>query len=314
MRTCMTKNKALERALSALFGMIGAALLAAVPQTALAQEPGWQLDPDGRIELGAVSAESTTRDEQLVIDGDAFTVRAQIGLDLEDDDTRFRIEADRIEVIRPEEGRSNSQRDRFTVLVQQELDDKWELELRGRHYDDYVTAESSDTDEYQVSAAVTYEPTREHRFRARGTWREREYASAAGPETKGDGPRVDLQYRRRFDRYHYLTFDLRAESITSDDPQRGYQRQSAKVAYTQPITPDLRVRPAVEFINTEFDGRLTLDGERRNDQLIVPEIEALWWPGQFRVEAEAKYIFSSSNEQLREREGYRLTLSVGYVF
>lgn len=310
----MTKRKALERALYALFGMLGAALLAATPHTALADESDWQFDPDARIELGVVSAESTTRDEQLVIDGDAFTARVQVGLDFEDDDTRFRVEADRIEVFRLEQGRTDSQRDRFTFLFQQDLDDNWELELRARHYDDYVTAESSDTDEYQASARITYEPTREHRFRARGTWREREYASLAGPETKGDGPRVDLQYRRRFDRYHYLTFDLRAEEISSDDPQRGYKRQSAKVSYTQPITPDLRVRPAIEFLNTEFDGRLTPNGERRNDQLIVPEVEVLWWPGPVRVEAEAKYIFSSSNEQFREREGYRLTLSVGYVF
>ena len=33
-----------------------------------------------------------------------------------------------------------------------------------------------------------------------------------------------------------------------------------------------------------------------------------------RIEAEAKYIFSSSNDPLRDREGYRLSLSVGYVF
>ena len=107
----MTKNNALERALLALSGMLGVALLSLIPQTAAAQESGWQLDPDARIELGAVSAESTTRDEQLVIDGDAFTLRAQVGLDFEDDDTRFRVEADRIEVFRPEEGRSNSQRE-----------------------------------------------------------------------------------------------------------------------------------------------------------------------------------------------------------
>ena len=310
----MTKNNALDRAVRAIAGTLCAALLVFSPHASFAQSDGWTLDPDARVEIGVVSAESTTRDEQLVIDGDAFTARVQVGLDFEDEDTRFRIEADRIEVFRLEEGRSDSQRDRFTVLFQQELDDDWEVELRARHYDDFVTAESSDTDEYQASAAVTFEPTRENRFRVRGTWREREYANTTGPETKGDGPRVDFQYRRRFDRYHYLTFDLRAESITSDDPRRGYQRQSAKVSYTQPITPDLRVRPAIEFINTEFDGRLTPTGERRNDQLVVPEVEFLWWPGPVRVEAEAKYIFSDSNEQFREREGYRLTLSVGYVF
>ena len=128
------------------------------------------------------------------------------------------------------------------------------------------------------------------------------------------GARVDAQYRRRFGPNHFLAFDLRAESIQSDDPRRGYERQSAGVAYTRPVAPDLRVRPALEAIRTEFDGRLTVNGERRRDKLVVPEVEVLWWPGKWRVEAEAKYIFTDSNEPVREREGYRLTLSVGYAF
>jgi hypothetical protein len=67
-------------------------------------------------------------------------------------------------------------------------------------------------------------------------------------------------------------------------------------------------------IKTRFDGRLTDDGALRRDRQVVPEVELLWWPGKWRIEAEAKYIFSSSNEAVREREGYRLTLSVGYAF
>jgi hypothetical protein len=86
------------------------------------------------------------------------------------------------------------------------------------------------------------------------------------------------------------------------------------VAYTRPLAPDLRVRPAIEAIRTEFDDRLTEAGVRRRDTLVVPEVEVLWWPGKWRIEAEAKYIFSGSNEPVREREGYRLTLSVGYAF
>ncbi|MBA4051311.1 MAG: hypothetical protein C0472_05385, partial [Erythrobacter sp.] len=142
----------------------------------------------------------------------------------------------------------------------------------------------------------------------------RQYDNGAGPATTGDGARVDAQYRRRFGAYHYLTLDLRTETIRSDDPQRGYERDSAGVAYTRPIGPDLRVRPAVEVIKTRFDGRIADNGALRRDRQIVPEIELQWWPGKWRVEAEAKYVFFSSNESLREREGYRLTLSVGYVF
>ena len=36
--------------------------------------------------------------------------------------------------------------------------------------------------------------------------------------------------------------------------------------------------------------------------------------GDWRIEAEAKYIVSTSNDPVRDREGNRLSLSVGYVF
>ena len=295
--------------------LLGAATMSFSPSAYAADgEEGWTLDPDARIELGFVSAETTSDDDQIVLDGEAFTLRTQAGLDLANENTRFRLEADRIDVVRLGEGRRDSARDRFTAMVQQKVGKDWEFELRARHYDDYVTAESNDTDEWQGAAMVTYEPVQAHRFRVQATWREREYDRDAGPATTGQGPRFDADYRYRFGRYHYLQFDLRTESIESDDPERGYKRHSAKVSYTQPITPDLRIRPAIEYLDTEFDGRIAPDGARRNDRLIVPEVEALWWPGKWRVEAEAKYIFTDSNEPARVREGYRVTLNVGYAF
>ncbi len=283
-------------------------------QAAIAQDGGWTLEPTARAEIGVISAETATRDEQIVVDGDALIVRGQVGLNLQDDNTRFRVEADRIEVLRLDEGRSDTNRNRITAHVEQDFGSDWEVQLRGRYYDDLATAESADTDEIQGSIRAEFEPVRAHRFRLRTSWREREYDNGSDPQTTGNGPRFDLGYRHRLGRYNYINFDLRHESITSDDPRRGYSRQSAKAAYTHPITPDLRVRPALEYLNTRFDGRLTPTGERRKDKLIVPEVELLWWPKKWRVEAEAKYIKSNSNELTRQREGYRLTLSVGYVF
>lgn len=310
----MVAHFPLKRAQRAFACLLGAGLAACFPAQLAAQDSGWSLEPGARVEIGIVSAETATRDEQIVVDGDALTFRAQVGIDFEDDDTRFRLEADRIEVVRLGDGRNDTNRDRITAQFDQELNSDWDVQVRGRYYDDLVTAESSDTDELQGSVRVSYEPTRANRFRLRGSWRDRQYDNGTDPETNGEGPRVDAQYRHRFGRYNYLTFDLRAESIESDDPRRGYARESAKVSYTQPITPDLRVRPAIEVLKTRFDGRFTPDGERREDELIVPEVEMLWWPGRWRVEAEAKYIFSDSNLPTREREGYRLTLTVGYVF
>jgi len=293
-------------ALAAAFGPAGAG----------AQEEGWTLDPYARLELSAISADSSDQDGELIINGDALTFRAQGGLEFGDGTTSFTIEADRIQVFRPGSGRRDSDRDRFTASVEHEVSDDVDVRLRARYYDDLVSAEYNDTDEKQIAGRVTYEPVKAHRFRLEGTWREREYDDAMGPgggSSTGSGPRVDAEYRHRLGRYNYLTFDLRAEEIASDNDARRYSRQSGAVSYTQPITRNLRVRPAVEVRRTRFDGRL-VDGDPRDDVQVIPEVELLWWPGDWRIEAEAKYINSSSNDPQRDREGYRLSLSVGHVF
>lgn len=288
--------------------------LAAAAPLAAAEETGWTLEPDARIDLQVVSAQTTTRDEELVIDGEALSVRGQIGLGIESKRTRVRLEADRIEVFRLGSGRDDISRDRLTANIEHDVTDTFELQAQVRRYDDLVTVEAADTDAWEYSARATFEPTQDNRFRISGTWRDRQYDNGAAPATSGDGARFDAQYRRRFGTYHYLAFDLRTETIRSDDPQRGYERDSAGVSYTRPIGPDLRMRPAVELIKTRFDGRIADDGALRRDRQVVPEIELLWWPGKWRIEAEAKYVFFASNESAREREGYRLTLSVGYAF
>jgi hypothetical protein len=279
-----------------------------------AQDGDWRLEPDARIEVQTVSAQTTTRDDDLVIDGEAISVRGQVGLALNSESTRFRLEADRIEVFRLGGDRDDISRDRLTATVEQDLTETLEIQLQARRYDDLVTVESADSDEWQGSARVTFQPSRDNRFRVAAAWRDRQYDNGAGPATTGEGPRVDAQYRRRFGPNHFLAFDLRAENIRSDDPDRGYERESAGVAYTRPVAKDLRVRPAVELITTRFDGRIADSGALRRDRQVVPEVELLWWPGKWRIEAEAKYLFFNSNETVREREGYRLTLSVGYAF
>ncbi len=300
-------------------GCLLASLLALVTASpTLAQDAGWKLEPDARIEVQTVSAQTTTRDDDLVVDGEAISVRAQLGLALNSESTRFRLEADRIEVFRLGGGRNDISRDRLTATFQHDVTKSLEVQLQARRYDDLVTVESADSDEWQGSARVTFEPTRDNRFRLAATWRDRQYDNGAAPgtigATTGEGPRVDAQYRRRLGPNHFVAVDLRAENIRSDDPDRGYERESAGVAYTRPVAKDLRVRPAIELIKTRFDGRLTDTGALRRDRQVVPEVELLWWPGKWRIEAEAKYVFFNSNETAREREGYRLTLSVGYAF
>ena len=303
---------------------VGPMLLAlanlAAPQSVAAQEAdGFAVDPYARLELGVVSSQSSDRDEELIVNGDGGYLRAQVGVDIGNDTSNVRFEADRIEVQRfgSATGRDAYNRDRLTAAYTQKLGEAFEVELQGRLYDDLVSIESSDTDERQASVQLEYEPERAHRFRLRGTWRDREYddgQGAGGASSTGEGPRVDFDYRHRLGRYHYVAFDLRAEEIDSANPLRAYTRESAGASYTRPITRDLRVRPAVEVRHTRFDGRLTPAAEVREDTQIVPEVELLYWRGNWRIEAEAKYIFGSSNDPVREREGHRLSLSIGYVF
>ncbi|WP_340588448.1 hypothetical protein [Erythrobacter alti] len=296
-----------------------AAALLHVPSAAQDDASGWSLDPYARAEIGVVLSESEDRDDELIINGNGGYLRGQFGVTIGDDVTEVRLEADRIEVERfgSATGRDSFNRDRLTASITQKLDDDWEIELRARMYDDLVSVEFVDTDEFQASVQLEYEPERAHRFQLRATWRDREYDDGDGPggtSTHGEGVRVDAGYRHRMGRYHYINFDLRTEDISSDNPQRGYSRDSVSASYTRPITSDLRVRPALELRQTSFDGRLTPGNELREDTQIVPEFELLWWPGSWRIEAEAKYIFADSNDPVRDRRGYRFSLSVGHVF
>ena len=296
-----------------------AAVLMSAPAAAQEAPRGWEFDPFARIEAGVVLSESEDQDDELIINGDGGYLRGQIGVTLGDGVNEVRLEADRIEVARfgSATGRDGFNRDRLTVQYTRDLGDGWGVELRGRLYDDLVTIESADADEKQVSLQLEYQPEQAHRVRLRGTWRDREYDDGAGPggtASTGDGWRVDAEYRHRIGRYHYIAADFRLEDITSDNPLRGYDRQSASLSYTRPVTSDIRVRPAIELRHTRFGGRLTPDLSARSDTQIVPEVELLWWPGPWRIEAEAKYIFGESNDPLRDRRGYRVSLSVGYVF
>ena len=316
--TGKSPNRAAWRLLAALFATLGLGHLAG-PALAQGGSGEWEFDPSARVEVGVVTSESSDRDDELIIVGDGGYVRGQLGLELGDDTTTFSLEADRIQVERfgNATGRERYDRDRFTAAVEQKLGDDWEVRLQGRVYDDLVSVESSDTDEVQAALRIEYEPVLEHRVRAQVTWRDREYNDddgAGGAPSTGEGLRVDVDYRHRLGRYHYINLDLRAEEINSDNPLRSYTRESASVSYTHPITPDLRARPAIELRHTEFAGRMAPVGVPRDDTQIVPEIEFLWWPGNWRIEAEAKYIFGDSNDPIRDREGYRLSLSVGYVF
>ena len=62
------------------------------------------------------------------------------------------------------------------------------MQLQARHFDDVVTVESGDTDEWQGSARLTWEQTRDHRLGVQGTWRDRETNETDGKATSSSAP------------------------------------------------------------------------------------------------------------------------------
>jgi hypothetical protein len=135
-----------------LVWMLGTLLALWSARPLAAQDSGWKLEPDARIEVLTISAQTTTRDNDLVIDGEAISLRGQVGLALNSKRTRLRVGADRIEVFRLGEGRRNTSRDRLTASVEHDITAKLELQLQARRCDDLVTVESADSDEWQGSA------------------------------------------------------------------------------------------------------------------------------------------------------------------
>lgn len=306
--------------LRAIFGIAALAAACIASPASADDRDSVKLDPFARAEAGIVSAQTSTQNDEFIVNGDGLTLRGAAGFHLGDKNTRLTVEADHLRVERLGNRRSNANRDRFTLSLEQRLNADFSVQLRARRYDDLSTAEFNDTDELQLSAQLEYEPQRAHRVQIRAGWHAREYDDGDGPSgtsSTGEGPRVSAQYRHRLDRYHYVTFDLRAEEINSDNARRSYTRQSAGASYTRPITDDMRLRPAIYIQHTRFDGRFTgrfTGTQERDDTLIVPELELQYWPGKWRVEAEAKYIFAQSNDPLRDREGYRASVTIGYVF
>lgn len=299
------------------FSIVSAAGILAFSAPAAAQDGGWQLDPFGRVEAGVVSARATNDDYEFIYIGDAAYFRGQAGMELADEDSAFRLELDRIMVERFSSDRPNTDRDRFTASFEQDFGKAWEVLVRLRGYDDLVSAEFNDTDALELTGRVEYEPVRAHRFRFGLTWRERQYDDgdgADGGSTRGSGWKASGSYRHRLGRYHYVTLDARAEEIDSDNARRTFARQTVSASYTHPLTSDLRLRPALTLRHTTFPGRGVVEGEPREDTYLTPELEALWWKGPVRVEAEAKYVISDSSDPERDRKGHRLSLSVGYVF
>lgn len=278
------------------------AMLAAAPQ---------EVDPYLRIGATGVYSEAEVSDFDE-IDGSSVRFESEAGVDLDWDDTRVNFEADADYVEFTNEDFTDRWRYRLRAEVEQDLTEALELRLRAEGSWATPSVEYFDVDELELRSRLEWEPVRAHRVRGEFRWRERSYND--GSDATGSGPRVDLDYRYRFDAYHYLELETWFEEIDSDDPYRRYNRRAGQVSYTHPLTDDLRVRPALAYRDTDFPDRAADTAPFRQDEEWVPEVEFLWWPGDWRMSAEFQYRWRDSTDLSRDRSGPRVEVKVAYVF
>ena len=86
------------------------------------------------------------------------------------------------------------------------------------------------------------------------------------------------------------------------------------MTYTHPLARDLRVRPKFEWRVTDFSDRTVDDGGTRRDEQFTPEVEFLYWPGEWRTSAEFQYRRRKSNDPIRDFSGFRAQLMIAHVF
>lgn len=269
------------------------------------------IDPYLRVGATAVESRVDVLDVDEDLDASSLAFESEFGLDIESgvDTVHFEFDADYVDFSNPDF--TDRWRFRGEAAWTREWSDDWETRLRIDAGESVPTASFFDTDILRVRARLEYEPERAHRGRIEIRWREHDYDDDSGT---GSGPRVDADYRFRLGRYNYFEIETRWEEITATDPDRAYRRQEVKLLYTQPITDNLRVRPAISYLATDFPGRAADSSSFRRDRQWTPELEFLWWPGEWRMSAEFQYRWRSSTDFSRDIDGARIELKSAYVF
>lgn len=270
------------------------------------------IDPWLRLEADAVYAEAEVPDGDEDVDASAIIGEVTVGATAEFENTEITVSAltEYVEFADPDF--TDRFRHRGRIELRQDVDENWQIRLRADRSLRFPSAEYFDIDETELRARVRFEPVREHRLGGAIRWRERGYND--GTDSTGDGPRIDGEYRYRFGRYHYFEVEARYETIDSDDPRRNYSRRAAAISYTRPLTDDLRVRPKLAYRETDYPGRIVEGAVFREDRRWVPEVEFLWWPGDWRMSAEFQYQARQSTEPDRTQSGPRVQVTVAYVF
>lgn len=279
---------------------------------ASAQATGWRLEPGLRLTARGITARTTAPGEDEVIDGNAFALIASPSLLLTNDDVTvtFRNSVTRLEFEDP--ARSDRWQNAARLSASFGLSDATSLTAFGERSDNILAAEFTSTDEWEFGGEIMHSLDEANRVTLGASWRERSYDDAAG--SRGDGIRIDGEYRYRFGANHYAFLRGRYDEINSPDARRNVSRWLAEASYQRPVAQDLRLRGELSYQKLDFGGRPIAGGGVRQDDLFWPELTLTWSPGPWRIAGEARYIVRNSTDPAFDRSGYRFEMEVSHAF
>lgn len=283
----------------------------AAPASA-ATASGWRLQPGLRLAARGITARTTAPGEDEVIDGNAFALVATPSLVLtgEDVTVTFRNATTRLEFEDP--SRTDRWQNAARLAVSYDLSQATRLTAFGERSDNILAAEFTSTDEWEFGGEIAHSLDQANRLTLGASWRERGYDDLAG--SRGDGLRVDGEYRYRFGANHYAFLRGRHDRINSAEARRDLSRWLAEASYQRPIADDLRLRGELSYQRLDFSGRALPGGGVRQDDLFWPELTLIWSPGPWRVAAEGRYIVRNSTDPAFDRSGYRFEVEVAHAF
>jgi hypothetical protein len=273
---------------------------------------GWQLDPGLRITARGIAARSTAPGEDEVIDGNALALLVAPSMVLTNDDVTvtFRNITTRLEFEDPD--RLDRWQNLARLTARFDLSDSTAISGFTERSDNILAAEFASTDEWEFGGEIEHSFDAANRVLIGASWRERAYDDTAG--SRGQGIRVDGEYRYRFAPNTYAFLRVRHDVIDSDNSRRNLERWLFEASYQRPIAPDLRVRGELTYESLAYEGRLLPDGNFRKDDLFWPELTLIWSPGPWRIAGEARYVVRNSTDPAFDLTGYRFEVEVSHAF
>lgn len=273
---------------------------------------GWSLDPGLRFTARGITARSTAPAEDEVVDGNALAAVITPSLVLAKDDVTVTLRSATTRLEFEDEGRTDRWQNAARLAVAFDLSDATRVTAFGERSDNILAAEFTSTDEWEFGGEVQHSLDAANRLSLGASWRARSYDDAAG--SRGDGVRIDGEYRYRFGANHYAFLRGRFDEIKSDEARRNLTRWLAEASYQRPIASDLRLRGELSYQWLDFGGRPVAGGGVRQDDMFWPELTLIWSPGAWRVAGEARYVVRNSTDPAFDRSGYRFEVEVSHAF